>query len=114
MPDEYVVVLSTLPLDGEPARIGRTLVDERLAACVNVLPAMTSIYRWSDGIEEDAEHQIVIKTTRGQLPALWERLQDLHPYDVPEFIVIPIVDGSDAYLKWMRAAVEGDDSGAEG
>ena len=101
MPDEYVVVLSTLPPDGEPGRIARILVEERLAACVNIHPAMTSIYRWSEGIEEDTEHQIVIKTTRPRVAALWDRLRDLHPYDVPEFIVLPIVDGSDAYLKWM-------------
>ena len=105
MPDEYVVVLSTLPSDKEPVRIGRTLVEERLAACVNVLPVMTSIYRWNEGIEEDPEHQVIIKTTRARLPALRERLQALHPYDVPEFIVLPIVDGSDAYLKWIGEAV---------
>ena len=105
MPDEYVVVLSTLPSDKEPVRIGRTLVEERLAACVNVLPVMTSIYRWNEGIEEDPEHQVIIKTTRARLPALRERLQALHPYDVPEFIVLPIIEGSDAYLKWMAQAV---------
>jgi periplasmic divalent cation tolerance protein len=105
MPDEYVVVLSTLPPDKEPVRIGRTLVEERLAACVNVLPVMTSIYRWNEGIEEDPEHQVIIKTTRARLPALRERLQALHPYDVPEFIVLPIIEGSDAYLKWMGEAV---------
>jgi periplasmic divalent cation tolerance protein len=105
MPDEYVVVLSTLPPDKEPVRIGRTLVEERLAACVNVLPVMTSIYRWNEGIEEDPEHQVIIKTTRARLPALRERLQALHPYDVPEFIVLPIIAGSDAYLKWIGEAV---------
>jgi periplasmic divalent cation tolerance protein len=103
MSDEYVVVLSTLPADAEAMRIARTLVDERLAACVNVLPAMTSIYRWKEGIEEDTERQIVMKTTRARVPELWERLRGLHPYDVPEFIVIPIVHGSDAYLHWIRA-----------
>jgi periplasmic divalent cation tolerance protein len=101
LPEECVVVLSTLPVDGDAARIARTLVDERLAACVNVLPAMTSVYRWADGIEEGAERQLVIKTTRARLPALWERLRDLHPYDVPEFVVLPIIHGSEAYLKWI-------------
>jgi periplasmic divalent cation tolerance protein len=105
MPDEYVVVLSTLPPDKEPVRIGRTLVEERLAACVNVLPVMTSIYRWNEEIEQDPEHQVIIKTTRARLPALRERLQVLHPYDVPEFIVLPIIAGSDAYLKWIGEAV---------
>lgn len=101
MSDAYVVVLSTLPADGDAPRIARTLVEERLAACVNILPAMTSVYRWEEGVEQESEHQLVIKTARAQVPALWERLRDLHPYDVPEFVVLPIVDGNDAYLKWI-------------
>jgi len=109
MPDEYIVVLSTLPTESQPVSIGRTLVEERLAACVSILPVMTSIYRWKEEVEQDAEHQMIIKTTRARLPALWERLRDLHPYDVPEFIVLPIVDGSEAYLRWLRDA-----SNAEG
>ena len=101
MSDEYVIVLATFPVDGEPARMARTLVEERFAACVNILPAMTSIYRWAEAVEEAPEHQVVIKTTRSQVPALWDRLRDLHPYDVPEFIVVPIIDGNDAYLRWI-------------
>ena len=101
MPDEYVVVLSTLPAGGDHARFARTLVDERVAACVNILPAMTSVYRWKEGIEAESEHQVVMKTTRAQVPALWNRVRDLHPYEVPEFIVIPIIDGNDAYLRWI-------------
>lgn len=101
MTNEYVVVLSTVPANSEPAAMARTLIDERLAACVNILPVMTSIYRWAGGVEEDSEHQVVIKTTRAQVPALWQRLRDLHPYEVPEFIVVPIIDGSDTYLKWI-------------
>ena len=105
MLDEYVVVLSTLPVDAEPSRIAKVLVEERLAACVNILPPMTSVYRWTDAIEEDTEHQMVIKTARVQLPALWDRIRDLHPYDMPEFIVLPIIDGNDAYLKWIGDSV---------
>ena len=101
MSDEYVFVLSTFPSDGEPATMAKTLVEERLAACVNVLPEMTSIYRWAGGIEEAPERQILIKTTRARIPALRDRLEELHPYDVPEFIVLPIIDGADAYLKWI-------------
>jgi periplasmic divalent cation tolerance protein len=101
MSDEYVVVLSTLPLDSEPDRIARTLVDERLAACVNILPAMTSIYRWRDATQTELEHQIVIKTTRARVPSLSTRLRDLASYEVPEFIVLPIVDGNQAYLQWI-------------
>jgi periplasmic divalent cation tolerance protein len=101
MADDYVLVLTTLPADADAATLARTLVDARLAACVNILPPMTSIYRWRDGIEEDAERQIVIKTTRGRLTPLWERLRELHPYDVPEFVALPIVDGHEAYLRWI-------------
>ena len=101
MPGEYVVVLSTLPGASEPDSIARALVDERLAACVNILPVMMSVYRWKEGIEADQEHQVVMKTTRARVPELWRRLRELHPYDLPEFIVIPIVDGNDEYLKWI-------------
>jgi periplasmic divalent cation tolerance protein len=101
MTDEHVVVLSTLPAGAEHALFARTLVEERVAACVNILPAMTSVYRWKEGIEVESEHQVVMKTTRARVPALWKRLRDLHPYDVPEFIVLPISEGNDAYLKWI-------------
>jgi periplasmic divalent cation tolerance protein len=98
---DYVVVLTTLPGDGDAASFARSLVEERLAACVNLLPQMESIYRWEGNIEKEPERQIVIKTTKARLVALWERVRDLHPYDVPEFIVLPIVDGNDAYLRWI-------------
>jgi periplasmic divalent cation tolerance protein len=101
MADQYVVVLTTLPADADASALARALVEARLAACVNILPPMTSVYRWRDGIEEDTERQIVIKTTRARLPNLWERLRALHPYDVPEFVALPILDGSEAYLGWI-------------
>jgi periplasmic divalent cation tolerance protein len=63
---------------------------------------MQSFYRWGDSIEQDTERQILIKTTGDQLGALWERIRNMHPYEVPEFLVLPIVDGSEAYLRWMR------------
>jgi periplasmic divalent cation tolerance protein len=101
MTHEHVVVLTTLPGDADAAGFARALVEGRLAACVNLLPLMESIYRWEGNIEKEPERQIVIKTTRLRLVALWERVRDLHPYDVPEFIVLPIVDGNDAYLRWI-------------
>jgi periplasmic divalent cation tolerance protein len=104
MPDEYVIVLSTLPAESDGAALAKALVDARLAACVNILPPMTSVYRWAEAIEIEIEQQVVIKTTRARLPALWETLRVLHPYDVPEFIVLPIVDGNDAYLKWIGSS----------
>lgn len=101
MPDEYVIVLTTLPSGADAAALARTLVAERLAACVNVHQEMGSIYRWDGAVAEETERQMVIKTSRAQVGALWERVRDLHPYDVPEFVVLPIIDGSDAYLRWI-------------
>jgi len=101
MPDEYVIVLTTLPADADAVDFARTLVTERLAACVNLPAEMTSVYWWEGELSQDVERQVVIKTTRARVGPLWERLRDVHPYDVPEFVVLPIIDGSDAYLRWI-------------
>jgi periplasmic divalent cation tolerance protein len=101
MTEEFVVVLTTLPLDMDASAFARALVDERLAACVNIHSPMTSVYRWQGRLEEDGERQLTIKTTRARLEALQDRIRALHPYDVPEFVVIPIVDGSSDYLGWV-------------
>jgi len=101
MTHEYVMVLTTLPTDADGAAFARRLVEERLAACVNLLAPMESIYTWDGNIETESERQLVIKTSRERVVALWERVRELHPYDVPEFLVLPIVDGSDAYLRWV-------------
>ena len=99
--DQFVVVLTTFPADGDAEQLAHTLVEERLAACVNVLPAMTSIYSWKGSIEKSDERQIVIKTSSGRVRDLETRLKTLHPYDVPEFVVVPIVEGSQEYLAWL-------------
>src|SRR5687767_5501960 len=101
MPDEYVLVLTTFPSSGDAAALARALVSERLAACVNVHQEMVSIYRWEGEVEQETERQIVIKTSRSRVGPLWDKMRELHPYDVPEFIVLPIIDGSDAYLRWL-------------
>jgi periplasmic divalent cation tolerance protein len=101
MIEEYVIVLTTIPADADGAAFGRSLVDERLAACVNLLPVMSSVYRWEGRIEQDDERQVIIKTSRPRVVALWERVRELHPYEVPEFVVLPIIDGNDAYLRWI-------------
>lgn len=85
--------------------IARSLVEERLAACVNVLPGVTSIYRWEGRICEDAEVVLVIKTTAGRLDALTSRVRDLHTYQVPEVVAVPIVAGSAPYLAWVAESV---------
>jgi periplasmic divalent cation tolerance protein len=101
MNPDYVIVLTTLPADADGHGFGRTLVDERLAACVNLLPVMESVFRWEGQIEQDAERQLIIKTSRERVAALWERIRELHPYEVPEFLVLSVQDGSDAYLRWL-------------
>jgi len=109
-----VLVLTTWPADRDPAPLARTLVDERLAACVNVLPAMRSYYRWQGSLQEDAEHQVVLKTTADRVHALRARLHTLHPYDVPEFLVLPVSDGSKGYLDWLVESVEPPDQKSGG
>ena len=78
-----------------------TLVDERLAACVNVHGPMVSFYRWKGMVERETERQIVIKTTRERVTALRVRLEELHSYELPEFVVLNVEDGSDEYLEWV-------------
>ena len=91
---QVVLVLSTVPDDVSAETIARTLVDEKLAACVNLLPPMVSIYRWKGAVERGAERQLVMKTTRARVPALERRLKELHSYEVPEFVVLSIDHGS--------------------
>ena len=97
----FVVVLTTFPVDREVDQFAQTLVREKLAACVNVLPVMQSIYSWEGTLETSNERQVVIKTSSSRVRELETRLKALHPYDVPEFVVIPIIDGSHDYLSWI-------------
>jgi periplasmic divalent cation tolerance protein len=107
MNPEYVIVLTTLPGDTDGRSFGRTLVEERLAACVNLLKPIESVYRWEGQVEQDSEQQVIIKTSRERVVALWDRIRELHPYEVPEFVVLPILDGSDAYLRWLGESTGG-------
>jgi periplasmic divalent cation tolerance protein len=100
------VVLTTIGATADAGGIARALVGERLAACVNVLPPMASVYRWKGSIDEEQERQLVIKTTRAGVPALEARLRSLHPYELPEFLVLEAA-GSEAYLSWIRENVQG-------
>jgi periplasmic divalent cation tolerance protein len=95
-------VLTTIGADADGPALARTLVEERLAACVNVLPTMTSVYRWKGQVEQDREQQLVIKTTSDRLDPLEARVRELHTYELPEFLVIAADAGSAAYLAWVR------------
>lgn len=97
-----MVVLVTCPSRDVGEQIGHALVRERLAACVNVVPGITSIYRWEERIRRNAEILLVIKTRRTRFPALMRRVKALHPYSVPEIIALPLTGGSQSYLSWIR------------
>jgi periplasmic divalent cation tolerance protein len=99
---EIVIVLTTVPDGDQGETIARALVEERLAACVNVHDPMTSLYRWQGALEREVERQVVIKTTLERVPAIHTRLMELHSYELPEFLVLPVADGSTAYLDWVR------------
>ena len=102
---EIVVALSTVPMDFEVRQLARTLVEQQLAACVTIFPAVQSVYTWQGAIEESQEVQIAIKTTRDRVAALWTALKAAHPYDVPEFLVLSVVDGNPEYLAWVEKSV---------
>jgi periplasmic divalent cation tolerance protein len=99
---DKIIVLTTCSSAEEAEKIARALVSKKLAACVNMLPAVRSIYRWQGAIEDAQETQLVIKTSRGLFDEVRAEIEKLHSYEVPEAIAIPIVDGSEAYLNWLN------------
>lgn len=103
---EAVLVLTTVGSPELGETIARALVDGRLAACVNVLPAMASTYRWKGQVERDTEHQLIVKTTAARAPAVERRIRELHSYELPEFLVIPIGAGGEPYLRWIAESVQ--------
>lgn len=98
---ELRVALSTAPDAETGARIARTLVEERLAACVNLVPGVRSIYRWQGAIEDGHEVLLVMKTRADRVEALGARLRALHPYALPELVALPAAGGLAAYLDWV-------------
>jgi periplasmic divalent cation tolerance protein len=98
------LVLTTLGADADAAALGRALVEQGLAACVNILPPMTSVYRWNGAVEQEREQQVLIKTSRSGVAALEVRLRELHPYELPEFVVLT-AEASAAYAAWVEENV---------
>ncbi len=98
---DALVVLVTTPTAELAAGLARTLVEERLAACGNVLPGVRSVYRWEGEVHDDAEALLVLKTSRARFEALRERVLSLHPYQVPEVLALPVEAGSAPYLAWI-------------
>ena len=101
MDSQPLVVYCTCPDQATAERIAETMVNERLAACVTIAPGLTSIYRWQGQIQRDAEVLLIIKTRSAVYPLLEGRIHDLHPYEVPEIIALPIQAGSATYLNWI-------------
>jgi len=102
---EPIVVYITAPNEEEAAKIARALVEKRLVGCVNIIKGIRSIYRWEGKIEDDAEVLMVAKTQRHNFKSLEKSVKDLHSYAVPEIIAIPVIEGSDVYLRWLSEAL---------
>ena len=98
---EFVVVYVTVGSSAEADRLARALIEERLAACVNRIKPVQSIYRWQGKVEQSEEELLIIKTRRDLFAPLERRVQELHSYAVPEVIALPILEGSEGYLKWL-------------
>ena len=103
---DFLMVFSTFPSVDKAREVGRVLVGEKLAACVNVLPGLTSIYVWQGEHNESEEALVLIKTRREHYDALEKRLRGLHPYEVPEIVAVEIAAGLPAYLQWVAAQTE--------
>ncbi|MCL4456575.1 MAG: divalent-cation tolerance protein CutA [Nitrospirae bacterium] len=102
---EAIVVYITAPNEDEAAKIAKTLVEQRLAACVNIVRGIRSIYTWQGKIEDDAEVLMIAKTQLHLFESLKNRVKELHSYTVPEIIASPIIDGSEDYLNWLKEAI---------
>src|SRR5262245_44204283 len=104
MTDSSVIFVTT-GSETEAETIAKALVEERLVACVNILPPVRSIYRWEDKVTDEREWLMVMKTTTERFSAIEKRVQALHSYQVPEVIALPIVAGAEGYLRWLRDSV---------
>jgi len=100
------LVITTVASPEEAARLGRTLVEEHLAACATLVPGAQSIYRWHGEIESSAETLLLLKTEADRLSALESRLQELHSYETPEFVALAVESGSQDYLAWLHASLQ--------
>lgn len=102
----FVVALTTAGSDAEAEQIARGLVEQRLAACVNVLPCVRSIYRWKGEVHADDERLLLIKTTHDRVEEVREAVRALHSYELPEFLVLPVQGGDPSYLAWLAEGLE--------
>lgn len=103
---DFIVVYVTVPDVDEAERIGRSLVEGRLAACVNIVPQIHSFFRWEGKVVDESEALLIVKTRRALFDSLRTHVKQMHPYDIPEVIALPVVAGHRPYLKWLDEATE--------
>ena len=101
----FLLVFCSCADEQAALRLAKALVEERLAACVNVLPRAQSVYRWEGEIKLESEYLLLIKTTEERFSSLRDRITEMHSYEVPEVLAIPVWGGSDKYLAWIQASV---------
>lgn len=106
MTEDIIVVYISLPQD-EVNRISQGLMDKRLAACINIVPRIESYYWWNDKIERDVEALLIVKTTKDKFNSLRDWVIENHPYDLPEIIAVPLVDGHSDYITWIKKETKG-------
>jgi len=107
MVSEVRTILLTAPDVDVAERVGRALVEERLAACANIVPGVVSLFRWEGEVQREAEVLVIVKTTDERVEDVRARVVELHPYQVPEVLVLPVVAGHAPYLDWVREEVTG-------
>lgn len=106
MPASHRIVFCTVPDIEVGSRLAEALVEEGLAACVNLLPGLTSIYRWEDKLQKDSEALLLIKSRADRFGQIAERIRQLHPYELPEIVAVPLSEGLPEYLDWIDRAVD--------
>ena len=104
---DFAIILTTASGEEEGRSIANTLVEKRLAACVNIIPKISSVYRWEGQIQSETEVLLLIKTTKDLEAEVYREVQAVHSYDTPELITLPITNGSEPYLDWLNASVRG-------
>ena len=97
--------MTTFPDENQAKEVAKILVSNNLAACINILPKMTSIYQWQGKLEQGQEHLLLIKTEQHRVAELQSAIQEAHPYELPEIVVVPILSGYEPYLKWISESV---------
>jgi periplasmic divalent cation tolerance protein len=106
--EQVLLVLTNVPDEAAACALARRLIEQRVAACVNILPKVRSVYRWQGALEEADEVTLLIKATQIRYPELEVTIKNAHPYKVPEIIAVPVVAGLPAYLKWVEEGTGGE------